>query len=157
MPRSNAHAIARIKGSAWKVCVCATKVSTGPTARNRLHAQTARRTNAPVNQNALDMVHAEKVAAFVRQDTQEPTVVRVVAQKIAAAMANAMMSMVHAPATMVSPGLDARYMMMLNARTTVRMRIMDLATKSATVNQSVSANKDGVDPIVALMCDAQRA
>ena len=103
------------------------------------------------------MVHAEKVAAFARQDTREPTVVHVVAQKIAVAMANVTMSMAHAPATMVSPGLDARYMMILNARTTVRMRIMDLATKSATVNQSVSANKDGVDPIVALMCDAQRA
>ena len=51
LTRSNAHAIARIKGSAWKVCVCATKVSTGPTARSRSHAQTARR-NAPVNQNA---------------------------------------------------------------------------------------------------------
>ena len=57
------------QGSAWKVCVCATKVSTGPTARSRSHAQTARR-NAPVNQNALGMVHAEKVAAFARQDTR---------------------------------------------------------------------------------------
>ena len=156
MIRTNAHAIARIKGSAWKVCVCATKVSTGPTARSRSHAQTARR-NAPVNQNAPGMVHAEKVAAFARQDTREPTVVHVVAQKIAVAMANVTMSMAHAPATMVSPGLDALYMMMLNARTTVRMQIMDLATKSAMVNRSVSANKDGVDPIVALMCDAQRA
>jgi len=155
--RTNAHAIARIKGSAWKVCVFATRVSTGPTARNRSHAQIARRANAPVNQNAPGMVHVEKVVVSARQDSREPTAVRVAARKIAAAMANATMSMAHVPATMVSPDLDARYMTMLNARTTVRMQIMALAAKSVMVNPNVSANKAGVDLIVVLMCDAQRA
>ena len=110
--KGNAHAIAESRDLLGRYVSVPQRFQRDRLLTNRLHAQTARRTNAPVNQNALDMVHAEKVAAFVRQDTQEPTVVRVVAQKIAAAMANAMMSMVHAPATMVSPGLDARYMMM---------------------------------------------